>query len=312
MLATPDPATGPAPLHPRRILGVGIATLDIVNEVADYPAEDSEIRALTQRRVRGGNVTNTLSVLAQLGHRCAWSGTLADDPASELILADLARHGIDTTQAVRIANTATPTSYVTLSRRTGSRSIVHHRDLPELDAAAFASTRMASPDWVHFEGRVPEETYRMLQMVRTAEPRARISVELEKPRPGIEVLFDGPDLILSGRAFAEARGFSDPHAFLEDLGRRTTAALCVLGWGAQGAYLLVRGAAIEHIPTEPPARVIDTLGAGDCLNAGIIDGLLRDMTPVQTLARAVRLAGLKCGHSGLAGLIAAAGITGWR
>ena len=65
-----------------RVLGVGIATLDLVNEVDRYPAEDAEIRARAQRVGRGGNCTNTLAVLAQLGHACSWAGTLGDDAAA--------------------------------------------------------------------------------------------------------------------------------------------------------------------------------------------------------------------------------------
>ena len=48
-----------------QILGIGIATLDIINEVDGYPVEDSEQRALAQRQRTGGNVTNTLTVLRQ-------------------------------------------------------------------------------------------------------------------------------------------------------------------------------------------------------------------------------------------------------
>ena len=52
-----------------RILGIGIATLDVINIVDEYPREDDEIRANGQRIARGGNVTNTLVVLSQLGHQ---------------------------------------------------------------------------------------------------------------------------------------------------------------------------------------------------------------------------------------------------
>jgi len=61
------------------ILGVGIVTLDIINIVEHYPAEDEEVRALSQRMCRGGNTANTLDVLAQFGHTCNWTGTLAND-----------------------------------------------------------------------------------------------------------------------------------------------------------------------------------------------------------------------------------------
>lgn len=59
------------------VLGIGVATFDVVNSVDAYPLEDAKIRVRARRTARGGNVTNTLVVLSQLGHRCAWGGTLA-------------------------------------------------------------------------------------------------------------------------------------------------------------------------------------------------------------------------------------------
>ncbi|VAX01070.1 hypothetical protein MNBD_GAMMA19-1040, partial [hydrothermal vent metagenome] len=54
-----------------RVLVVGIATLDIINTVDDYPEEDTEVRASTQVMRRGGNACNTAVVLQQLGHQCS-------------------------------------------------------------------------------------------------------------------------------------------------------------------------------------------------------------------------------------------------
>jgi ketohexokinase len=294
----------PALLAP--VLGVGIATLDIVNEVAAYPQEDAEVRALAQHQVRGGNVTNTLAVLRQLGRPCAWAGTLAGDPASRHILADLEGQEIDTRRAVHHPSACTPTSYITLSRATGSRTIVHHRDLPELTAAGFAGiceTLGWGPwSWVHFEGRVPAETIAMLRLVRERLPGVPISLELEKPRLGGEVLLDGPDVLLFSRAYAQAQGILDPEAFLRHHASATTASHCVLAWGAGGAYGWTRGAGVVHAPAEPPDRLVDTLGAGDVFNAAVIDGLLDGRALPVVLVAANRLAGRKCGRVGLAGL----------
>ncbi|WP_217161034.1 PfkB family carbohydrate kinase [Thiocystis violascens] len=64
-----------------------------------------------------------------------------------------------------------------------------------------------------------------------------------------------------------------------------------------------RHADLLHCTQPRPERVVDTLGAGDCFNAGVIDGLLRGLPPGEAVARAVRLAGYKCGRYGLDGLI---------
>ena len=113
------------------ILAVGIATLDIINHVVVYPHEDDEVRALRQSVRRGGNATNSLVVLSQLGYDCHWAGTLSDETDSRLILEDLARYAVDCRHVRRYRTGKVPTSYVLLSEATGSRTIVHYRDLPE-------------------------------------------------------------------------------------------------------------------------------------------------------------------------------------
>ncbi|HSO82616.1 PfkB family carbohydrate kinase [Thiocapsa sp.] len=281
------------------VLGVGIAVLDLVNEVEVYPAEDDEVRALAMRRVRGGNVTNSLAVLSQLGHPCRWAGTLGEDPAADLILADLARHGIETRDAVRVPGGTTPTSSILLSRANGSRTIVHFRDLPELSADDFGRVSLDGLARVHFEGRNPQETARMIRRVREEAPDVPISVELEKRRPGIEELLHGPQLLLASRAFARAGGFEDPGDFLDDLLVRSDARLCVVAWGAEGAAFLARGGHVQRVPAYVPTKVVDTLGAGDVFNAGVIHGLMQRLSAAEAVTQAVTLAGLKCGHPGI-------------
>jgi ketohexokinase len=284
------------------ILGVGIAVLDIVNLVDAYPREDDEVRALSQRIVRGGNVANTLSVLRQFGHRCDWIGTLADDAGAALIADDLDRRGIGRGFAVTLPGTRTPTSYITLSRATGSRTIVHYRDLPELTAGDFAAVSLEGCKWVHFEGRHPAETARMIEQVRRVRPGLPISVEIEKPRPQIEQLLDSAAVLIFSRAFACTAGHGDPLGFLHEYMARCAADLCILPWGAEGAYALARGAEPVFSPAHAPPAPVDTLAAGDAFNAAVIDALLRGLGVADMLLHANRIAGHKCGREGLDGL----------
>lgn len=285
-----------------RILAIGIATLDIVNLVSEYPSEDSEVRALSQRVSRGGNATNTLVVLSQLGHRCSWGGVLAADADSAPILADLHAHAIDLSHCRRLPDGKNPVSYILLSQATGSRSIVHYRDLPEFDAADFARIDLAGFDWLHFEGRNVAATQRMLEHARRQRPDLPVSLEIEKPRPGIEDLFGLADLLLFSRAYAVASGYADASALLRHARDRAPRADLVCSWGADGAHALGRDGRSAASRAFPPPRVVDTLGAGDTFNAAIIDAQLRGCTLEQALDDACRLAGRKCGQHGLAGL----------
>ncbi len=285
-----------------RILGVGIATLDIINMVERYPPEDSEIRAIEQRISRGGNATNSLVVLAQLGHDCAWAGVTTDGEDGKRVLKDLARYGVHTEYSRVLAGGTLPTSYITLSRETGARTIVHYRDLPEYGCGDFARVDLNAFDWLHFEGRNVGELRCMLRRAQTLVPHVPRSVEIEKPRPELESLFGLADVLLFSRHYAREAGYDHGPQFLERMASRSAGATLVCAWGEEGAYARAPDGGAIASPAFPPAVLVDTLGAGDVFNGAIIDGLVRGQSLETSLLAACRLAGRKCGREGLDGL----------
>jgi ketohexokinase len=276
-----------------RVMCVGIATLDIINRVEQYPAEDSEVRALAQSRRMGGNAANTATVLAQLGAHAFWVGNLAQ-PA-EIVEHDFARHGVDTALAVRLPDAVMPTSYILLSEASGSRSIVHFRDLPEYQAEHFLKLDLRSFDWVHFEGRAIDQLAPMLWRARGMRGLP-VSLEVEKPRRGIEELFGQADLLLFSRDYAQAQGFSDAAALLRSLPQGV---LATCAWGAQGAWAIDQDSRLLHVAAPPLDSVVDTIGAGDVFNAAMVHARSSGRTMEQALRAAVSLASLQCTREGL-------------
>lgn len=282
-----------------RILAVGNATLDIINVVEEYPKEDQEVRALAQQYRRGGNACNTLTVLRQLGHDCSWAGTLADEPDAAIIRADLDAQQIDCSAVRTVEHGKVPTSYIALSRHNGSRTIVHYRDLPEYAFDDFSRIDLGRFDWIHFEARNITELERMLQHARQSRPELPISLEVEKPRQKIEALFSHADLLLFSKDYAQYCGYHDAESFLQRLHRQEDNTVATCSWGEMGAAAINSQGELFHSPAFIPPQVIDTLGAGDTFNAGVIDQLLRKQTLETALIEASRLAGRKCGIHGL-------------
>jgi ketohexokinase len=277
------------------ILAIGIATLDIINTVESYPDEDSEQRALSQNQTRGGNATNTLTVLSQLGHHCTWGGVLIDEPDSQVIKHDLRSNHIDFTACKRLASGKMPTSYITLNQQSGSRTIVHHRDCPEFSFEDFSKIDLTKFDWVHFEGRNVAETRLMLLHLKKHHPQLPCSLEIEKLRPDIELLFELPTVLLFSQHYAQSRGFADAISLLCSLNSNIIASCA---WGKQGAWAINQHQKIFHSPAFPPEQIIDTLGAGDTFNAGLIHSLVNNTELPIALTYACRLAGHKCGQVG--------------
>lgn len=282
-----------------KILGVGIATVDIINTVADFPAEDSETRALSQRVVRGGNATNTLVVLTQLGHRCWWAGAIATEPDTQIILNDLDRYCVDTRYCLKLPQGKVPTSYVILNQHNASRTIVHYRQLPEFDFESFSNIPLSMFDWIHFEARNIADTRSMLEHVRVHTPHIGVSLEIEKPRDNIDDLFIFPDVLIFSQAFARSRGATHAAEFLKQFRLQyDLQADLYCSWGSEGADVVSRMHEHIHSPAVHPAEVVDTLGAGDTFNAAVIDGYLRRFDVGQTLRHACHIAGKKCGKLG--------------
>ncbi len=285
-----------------RIIGVGIATLDIINSVDGYPAEDAEVRAATQRICRGGNTTNTLVVLSQLGHCCHWAGVLADEPDGQRIVDDLKQYQIDTRYCRVVKDGKVPTSYIVHNRDNGSRTIIHYRDLPEFSFSDFTRIDLSTCDWLHFEGRNVTETRKMLAHVAENYPALPCSLEIEKGRPKIKVLFKYVGtLLFSKNHVLEQEDNSEDAAqrFLERLHRQFPEKRLICAWGDGGAFGIDQRGVVYHSPPCPPAKVVDTLGAGDTFNAVIIDSLINGLALEAALADGCRIAGQKCAHVGL-------------
>lgn len=284
-----------------RILCTGIATLDIINEVKYYPDEDDESRVLSQEKRRGGNATNTAVVLSQLGHQCFWAGTMVDEVDSQTILSDLNYHHVNYEYCQFIAHGKVPTSYITLSQKTASRTISHFRDLPEYSFEAFKSINLNQFDWFHFEGRNIEQTQQMMLWCKQQQPETQISVEIEKPRQGIENLFQTADILLFSKQYAHSQKSSSAEAFCQLMNEKFPDKIIICAWGSSGASASFKQ---QHIRQDALAiKAIDTLGAGDVFNAGIIDQQINHISLKECLHFACQLAGKKCAKKGINALL---------
>lgn len=273
-----------------KILGIGNAVMDHIVSMTHYPNENSESRCNSMRYQLGGNVANNLTVLTQLGHQAHWLGTYAKDAMGEQMLQFMHRYGINTELAQPIRQAQTPVSSIWLAEDNASRTISHFRDLPELSFEQFAQTEIETFDWLHFEARNTEALVQMLNLARCFLTTQPISLEVEKARPRLDELIPQVAVLLFSQHYAHTQGFNQAADFLNAMHQQAPNARLFCGWGAEGAYAMDQQGVLYFEPAAENINVIDTLGAGDAFNAGVIDALIRGHSTAEALTLATRLA----------------------
>eukprot|EP00301_Raphidiophrys_heterophryoidea_P009517 c14008_g1_i1.p1 GENE.c14008_g1_i1~~c14008_g1_i1.p1 ORF type:complete len:346 (-),score=87.27 c14008_g1_i1:96-1079(-) len=317
-----------------RVVGVGIACMDIILSISKFPMEDGQSPVHDKRLCRGGNSANSLSVATQFGTECFLLFAVGDehkDINTKLVLEDLHSFGVDTSIGVVFPNTELSCSYIAFNRENSSRTIFHHRTLPELtfeqmkqafDTLAIKTANNTNTskeqqppfDWVHFEGRNVEETLKCMQFLRSKyDSQITLSVELEKAQRPLHLLVPEADVVFMSKEFAEPHSITSSPIALEALtngrfGALRANAKCSCTWGADGAYVIdtatTNNKAI-HIESVLPANkhIVDSIGAGDTYN-GVVIALLAQGVPLKDAAiKACEVAAKKITQLGFRDLV---------
>ncbi|XP_008319450.1 ketohexokinase isoform X3 [Cynoglossus semilaevis] len=290
----------------KKILCVGLVCLDIINVVDKYPEEDTDSRCLSQRWQRGGNASNSCTVLSLLGAPCAFMGSLSAGPVANFILEDFQRFEVEVSLVTEHAQCCLPASMVISNIQTGSRTILHmNRNLPDVTAEDFTKVDLTQFKWIHWEGRNAEEQLKMIQRVDKynsslpQQQRIAVSVEIEKTREPLYQLFPHGDVVFVSKDVARQFGFHSAEDAVKGLYPRVKqGAVLICAWAEQGADALGPDGIVVHSDAFPPETVVDTLGAGDTFNAAVLYTLSNGGTLQEALTFGCKVAGRKCGFHG--------------
>ncbi|XP_021084892.1 ketohexokinase isoform X5 [Mesocricetus auratus] len=253
-------------MEEKQILCVGLVVLDIINVVDKYPEEDTDRRCLSQRWQRGGNASNSCTVLSLLGARCAFMGSLAPGHVAEN-LPDVSAKDFEKVDLTRF-------KWIHIEGRNASEQVKMLQRIQQYNS----------------EQPLPA--------------RIRVSVEIEKPREELFQLFGYGEVVFVSKDVAKHLGFQSAAEALRGLyGRVKKGATLICAWAEEGADALGPDGQLLHSDAFSPPRVVDTLGAGDTFNASVIFSLSKGNSMQEALRFGCQVAGRKCGLQGFEGLV---------
>lgn len=248
----------------------------------------------------GGSIANVSVGVARLGGRSATVGVVGSDEFGHLLRERLAAEGVDVSHLRQTDEGRTGLVFISIDAR-GERSFFHFRTRSaefllgecDVDLAFLARARV-----VHLGTnslKLPEAWRAMEHIVEAAcargglvscDPNLRLDAweEPQRLRELLDQLLPRCSVVkLSEEEVAFATGQDSPEAALHHLAGRGVR-LPVVTLGEAGAVFLWRGERVRV--AAPPARVLDTTGAGDGFMAALLRGLSRRYADAAALAEA--------------------------
>ena len=291
MFPSPDPASA------CDVVGVGANSVDYVNRLPAYPAPQgplSKMRIREQAVCCGGQTATALAACALLGLRTRYLGVTGTDSNGRRIREELARRGIDASDAV-IRDVPNQFAVILVDEHSGERIVLWDRDERlllrprEISAETFHGARL-----VHVDDVDQPAGIRAAQIARKAG--LPVTSDIDRLTDLTQEFVAAVTIpIFAEHVPSGLTGLADMEQALRRL-RETHDGLLIVTCGAAGA-LALDGDRLIRAPAFPVSAV-DTTGAGDVFRGGLIVALLRGWQTEEALRFANAAAAISCTRLG--------------
>jgi len=282
---------------PIQVVGLGLATLDVLIRLKDMPTWQERNQASGFRFDGGGLVGTAMVAAARLGARAGFVGTAGSDESAELKLRSFVENGVDLSRLVRRDGPEDQVVLVYVHEETGERVFAGVRSGPRQPIRPEELDRVyiTSADYLHIDGLLHHEaTLQAVQWMREAGKTvvmdgSRTNGPIRKEH---QELVSYVDVLITGEGFARAlTGIDDiwqagqavldlgPRIFCETVGER-------------GSYSVTRDEQF-HTPAFQ-VDVVDTTGAGDVFHGAYIVAMMHGWTPRQCALFSTAVSAIKC------------------
>jgi sugar/nucleoside kinase (ribokinase family) len=280
----------------KKVVGLGACVLDTLIECQNYPQEDKKYRATKTIQTGGGPVANALVVVVKFGLEAEFIGSLSSDNCGTFLKDEFERYGVKTDNVKQISDTRAFTSYIVLSKESGSRTCVFERgnvpDKPE--NVCFSAIDGA--DILHLDGNSLQSAIACAKYAK--EKGVLVSLDAGGLYEGIEKLLPFVDILIPSEEFA--LGLTKANTVEEairGIQRKYLPKVLAITQGVNGGLYLENG----EIKRWNSYKVdcVDSNGAGDTFHGAFISAYLKGYTLKECCEIASATSAIKCTKVGM-------------
>jgi len=279
-----------------RVVGLGMAALDILLRARSLPTWDSGTR-LDAVAVEGGGPAATAMVAVQrLGVRAGFVGTYGADRLGQIKLQTLVENGVDVSHAVGVDGPEDQVVLVCVNSESGERifSGVGGGLRQSLKVEDLSREYVTSADFLHLDGMHAAAALQAAIWMREAGKRVMLdgSATRGPVSDGLRALVGLADVVIAGAGFCPAltgrTEVRDAGSAVLDLGPRVV----VQTLGREGSYT-VTPTGWFHVPAFD-VTVVDTTGAGDVFHGAYLVAMALGWDTRTAALFSTAVAAIKC------------------
>jgi sulfofructose kinase len=280
------------------ILCAGIAVLDEVFRVREFPLPDTKAEASEFITIGGGNAANAAVAITRLGGKVTFAAPLGGPPGEDAIgdriVRGIAEEGVDCSGCIRVDGIRSPVSAIFVNAQ-GDRTIANYRDR-RLDAVVPGDPDrlLAGIGAVLVDNRLPAF---VTPICRAARRRGLpVVIDADKATAEADPLFAiATHVIFSGDCLRRTAGADDLASGLARVAKFTDAFIAATN-GPLPVVWREDHAVREMVVFKVTA--VDTLGAGDVFHGAFTLALTEGCGIAEAMRFAAAAAGLKCTRFG--------------
>lgn len=275
---------------------VGHFLYDIRDYVEQFPAPDSTALLIKPPSISpGGSAANVATNLMRLGHKSGLVANVGRDAHGKLILSMLKNEGVDLRGVKRLEG-RTGLSVILINSE-GEVEVVE--DLGVMDEKrGFPKNYISNSRWLHLAGC----PLSWLEAASKIASDAKVPISFDPGRAAsglgekaLAPIFARVQLLIINTHELKAITGSESVAQAKRLGTQYDMQVVIKGGRKPATVCSPRGC--YFIPGFK-VDVVDTLGAGDAFDAGIISGRLNKWSLVESVKLGHACAAAKCMHEG--------------